>query len=130
MTDMYVELVAVERQLWAGQALQVSARTLEGDIGVLPGHAPILGVLADGGVVRIKRAEGDELVAAVHGGFLSVTKDVVRVLAENAELSEEIDPQRARAALDRAATAGPEDEDAAAARSRAEARLRAVGQLA
>jgi F-type H+-transporting ATPase subunit epsilon len=127
---MYVELVAVERQLWAGQALQVSARTLDGDIGVLPGHAPILGVLADGGVVRIKRAEGDELVAAVHGGFVSVSSDVVRVLAESAELSEEIDVARAKAALDRTAQADPDDEDAVAARSRAEARLRAVGQLA
>ena len=130
MSDMYVELVAVERQLWAGQALQVSARTLDGDIGVLPGHAPILGVLADGGVVRIKRSEGDELVAAVHGGFVSVSSDVVRVLAESAELSEEIDVARARAALDRTAQAGPDDEDAVAARARAEARLRAVGQLA
>ncbi|MDQ1701926.1 MAG: F-type H+-transporting ATPase subunit epsilon [Frankiaceae bacterium] len=130
MADMYVELVAVERQLWAGQALQVSARTLDGDIGVLPGHAPILGVLADGGVVRIKRAEGDELVAAVHGGFVSVSSDVVRVLAESAELSEEIDVARAKAALDRTAQADPDDEDAVAARSRAEARLRAVGQLA
>ena len=126
---MYVELVAVERQLWAGQALQVSARTTDGDIGVLPGHAPILGVLAEGGVVRIKRAEGDELVAAVHGGFVSVSSDVVRVLAETAELSEEIDVARAQAALQRASTAAPEDEDAVAARGRAEARLRAVGQL-
>ncbi len=130
MSDMYVELVAVERQLWAGQALQVSARTLDGDIGVLPGHAPILGVLADGGVVRIKRAEGDELVAAVHGGFVSVSSDVVRVLAESAELSEEIDVARAKAALDRTAQADPDDEDAVAARARAEARLRAAGQPA
>ncbi|MCU1679043.1 MAG: synthase epsilon subunit, partial [Frankiales bacterium] len=113
-----------------GQALQISARTLDGDIGVLPGHAPILGVLADGGVVRIKRAEGDELVAAVHGGFVSVSSDVVRVLAERAELSEEIDVARAKAALDRTANADPDDEDAVAARARAEARLRAVGQLA
>src|SRR5437763_11169011 len=103
---MYVELVAVERQLWAGQARQVSARTLDGDIGILPGHAPVLGVLAEGGVVRIKRSEGDELVAAVHGGFVSVTSDVVRVLAESAELSEEIDVSRAQAALDRANGAG------------------------
>jgi F-type H+-transporting ATPase subunit epsilon len=126
---MYVELVAVERQLWAGQALQVSARTTDGDIGILPGHAPIIGVLADGGVVRIKRAEGDELVAAVHGGFISVSADVVRVLAESAELSEEIDVARAQAALERASNAAPDDEDALTARARAEARLRAVGQL-
>lgn len=127
---MYVELVAVERQLWAGQALQVSARTIDGDIGVLPGHAPVLGVLAEGGVVRIKRAEGDELVAAVHGGFVSVTSDVVRILAERAELAEEIDVARAQATLDRTTNADPNDEDVAIHRYRAAARLRAVGQLA
>ena len=126
---MYVELVAVERQLWAGQALQVSARTIDGDIGVLPGHAPILGVLAEGGVVRIKRSEGDDLVAAVHGGFVSVSSDVVRVLAESAELAEEIDVSRAKAALDRTAQHDPDDEELAAAHFRAVARLRAVGQL-
>jgi len=80
--------------------------------------------------VRIKRAEGDELVAAVHGGFVSVGSDVVRVLAESAELAEEIDVARAQAALERNANANPDDEDAVAAVRRAEARLRAVGRLA
>lgn len=123
---MYVELVAVERQLWAGQASRVSARTHEGEIGILPGHAPVLGVLADGGVVRVYREDGGDVVAAVHGGFLSVTRDAVRILAEFAELADEIDVARAQAALERHRDA--EGDDARAARLRAEARLRAVGQ--
>ena len=126
MAEMYVELVAVERQLWAGEATQVSARTLEGEIGILPGHAPVLGVLADGGVVTIKRGDGTTLVAAVHGGFVSVSSDAVRILAESAELADEIDVARAKAALERSSG---DDDDARSARLRAEARLRAVGQL-
>jgi F-type H+-transporting ATPase subunit epsilon len=65
--------VSVEREVWSGEAVQVTARTTEGDIGVLPGHAPLLGQLAEGGTVRILQSGGGEVVAAVHGGFLSVT---------------------------------------------------------
>jgi F-type H+-transporting ATPase subunit epsilon len=105
----------------------VIARTTEGDLGVLPGHAPLLGQLSDGGIVRIRPEQGGELVAAVHGGFLSVTEDGVSVLAELAELSDEIDVSRAQAALDRARGAG-DDPDAQAAEHRAMSRLRAAGQ--
>jgi F-type H+-transporting ATPase subunit epsilon len=125
VAELHVELVSVEREVWSGQAVQVSARTTEGDIGVLPGHAPLLGQLADGGTVRIQQAGGGEVVAAVHGGFLSVTDQGVTVLAEVAELREDIDTARARAALDRARS----EQDLAAQR-RAESRLRAAGQPA
>ena len=125
MAELHVELVSVEREVWSGEAVQVSARTTEGDIGVLPGHAPLLGQLADGGTVRIAQAGGGEVVAAVHGGFLSVTDQGVTVLAEVAELREDIDTARARAALDRAR--GEQD---IAAQRRAESRLRAAGQQA
>jgi len=123
-----VELVSVERMLWSGEARMVIARTTEGELGVLPGHAPLLGQLADGGVVRIRQEDGDELVYAVHGGFLSVTADGVSVLAELAEPAAEIDVARAQAALERAQSAGDDDPDAAAAASRALSRLRAAGQ--
>lgn len=123
-----VELVAVERLLWSGEADMVIARTTEGEMGVLPGHAPVLGQLADPGLVKIHRSGGEgNLVAAVHGGFLSVSEKGVSILAEFAELSDEIDVERARAALARAES-GADDEDDTAAKARAQARLLAAEQ--
>ncbi|MDP9496085.1 MAG: F0F1 ATP synthase subunit epsilon [Actinomycetota bacterium] len=124
MADLHVEVVSVESEVWSGEASMLIARTTEGEVGILPGHTSLLGELAEGGTVRIQQAAGGEVVAAVHGGFLSVTDQGVTVLAEVAELSGDIDQSRARAALDRARTEG--DESAA---RRAEGRLRAVGAL-
>jgi F-type H+-transporting ATPase subunit epsilon len=125
MGSMHVELVSVEKPIWSGEASAVFARTSDGEIGILPGHAPLLGALEPGWVVRIEREGESELRVAVHGGFLSVRQDGVSVLAEMAEVSGDIDVDRARAALDRAAPdTGPEG---AAARNRAMARLRAAG---
>jgi F-type H+-transporting ATPase subunit epsilon len=121
---MTVEVVAVERRIWSGEATFVLARTTEGEIGVLPGHEPTLAQLEEAGVLRIDSADGETITAAVHGGFLSITPEGVTVLAEFAEVSEEIDVQRARAALERADRSEPEG---AAAAARAEARLRAAG---
>ncbi len=124
MADMHVELVAVERRLWSGGASFVLARTTVGDIGVLPGHEPTLAQMEEAGVVRIDSTDGGRLTVAVHGGFLSITPEGVTILAEFAELSDEIDVSRARSARDRADTSDPEG---AAAARRAEARLRAAG---
>ena len=124
-----VELVAVERLLWSGEADMVIARTTEGEMGVLPGHAPVLGQLADPGLVKINRTGGEgPLIAAVHGGFLSVSEKGVSILAEFAELSDEIDVERAQAALARAETGASDDEDDSAAKARAQARLLAAEQ--
>ena len=129
MATVHVELVSVERLLWSGEARMVIARTTEGELGVLPGHAPLLGELAAGGIVRIQQEDaGDELVFAVHGGFLSVTEDGVSILAELAERADEIDAARAEQALERARSAGEDDSEAGAAASRALSRLRASGQ--
>jgi F-type H+-transporting ATPase subunit epsilon len=128
VATVHVELVSVERLLWSGEASMVIARTTEGELGVLPGHAPLLGELAPGGVVRIQQEGGEELSFAVHGGFLSVTDDGVSILAEIAERSDEIDAGRAQQALERARSAGEDDDEAAAAASRALSRLRATGQ--
>lgn len=131
MATLHVELVSVERLIWSGEAAMVIARTTEGDLGVLPGHTPLLGQLAEGGVVRIRQDGGEELVVAVHGGFLSITEDGVSLLAEVAELADEIDVPRARTALDHARGAGDvaDPESAAhAAEQRALSRLRAAGQ--
>jgi F-type H+-transporting ATPase subunit epsilon len=128
VATVHVELVSVERLLWSGDATMVIARTTEGELGVLPGHAPLLGELAPGGAVRIQQEGGEELAFAVHGGFLSVTEDGVSILAEIAERSDEIDVARAQQALERARSTGEDDDEAAAAASRALSRLRASGQ--
>lgn len=127
MATMHVELVSVERLIWSGEVSMLLARTTEGELGILPGHTPLLGQLVDGGVVRIRREDDEEMVVAAHGGFLSVTKDGVSVLAEIAEMADEIDVDRARVALDRARAAG-DDPEAKAAEARAMSRLRAAGQ--
>lgn len=130
MATLQVELVAVERKIWSGEATMVIARTTEGELGVLPGHAPLLGELAPGGVVTIRVDGGEDLVVAAHGGFLSVTEQGVSILAETAEIASEIDVERARQALSRAEGAADDDEEALAAARRAQSRLRAAGQAA
>jgi F-type H+-transporting ATPase subunit epsilon len=119
-----VELVAADRTVWTGEAAMVVARTADGEVGILPHHAPLLGTLANG-VVQIRQDGGETVVAAVHGGFLSVADNRVGILAELAELSHEIDRGRAEQALERAGRDAVDDEDAQHALRRAEARLRA-----
>ncbi|GAA0720900.1 F0F1 ATP synthase subunit epsilon [Dactylosporangium roseum] len=80
--QLHVELVAVEEKVWSGDADMIVARTTEGELGVLPGHAPLLGQLAEPGQVRIKQS-GQEFAFDVSGGFLSVTATGVTVLAES-----------------------------------------------
>lgn len=126
MATMNVELVSVERKLWSGEASALFARTTEGELGVLPGHMPLLGELVPGWIVRIEREDQPQLRIAVHGGFLSVRKDGVSVLAEIAESEEDIDVERARQARQR--SEGDESPSGVAAHTRALARLRAVGE--
>ncbi len=123
MAELHVELVSVEREIWSGEATEVNARTTEGEIGILPGHTPLLGELAPGATVRISQPGGGDIVAAVHGGFLSVTDEGVTVLAEVAELKDDIDVSRAQSALERARSENDVDAEA-----RAQSRLAAAGQ--
>jgi F-type H+-transporting ATPase subunit epsilon len=137
---LHVELVVPDREIWSGSARMVVAKTLDGDMGVLPSHPPVLGVLAEGSVVRILDPEtageggeppaGGELIAAVSSGFLSVANDRVSILARNAALGSEVDVAAARAELEAsaegAATGGEEPAEASYAR----ARLRAAGEQA
>ena len=88
---LHVELVSVEREVWSGEADSVVARTTEGEIGILPGHAPLLGQLAEGFDVRILQGSG-EIAVNVSGGFLSVTDQGVTILAESATLPGESSP--------------------------------------
>jgi F-type H+-transporting ATPase subunit epsilon len=124
VSTLKVQLVAADRPIWSGEASIVVARTAEGDIGILPGHEPVLAVLADSATVTIRTSDG-ATVAAVHGGFLSVAKDNVSILAETAELAEEIDAERAKLALERLARGSGEEPDTAGefAQHRAETRL-------
>lgn len=119
MAEMTVEVVSVEQRVWSGSATLVSAQTTEGEVGIMPGHAPMLGQLVEGGVVSITTTDGERRVAAIHGGFLSVTGPKVSVLAESAEWSQDIDIDAARRVLDDA-DSGETD------RLRAKGRVKAV----
>ncbi len=70
-----VSVVSAERALWSGAAKSLVAKTPEGDIGILPGHEPVLALLVDSAPLRIEEADGSRLVVAVHGGFFSVAGD-------------------------------------------------------
>jgi F-type H+-transporting ATPase subunit epsilon len=118
--ELKVELVAADHQVWSGEARLVVAKTTEGEIGLMPGHEPVLAVLVPG-PVTIRPTDGEAVVAAVHSGFLSVADDTVSVLAEVAELADEIDVERARAAMEANTGDDPASVDA---RRRAETRLR------
>lgn len=98
-SGMEVSLVAVEQKLWSGTATIVSAQTTEGEIGIMLGHEPVLGQLIEGGTVSITTTDGEKLIAAVHGGFLSVTGKTVTVLAESADFADDIDVEAARAVV-------------------------------
>jgi F-type H+-transporting ATPase subunit epsilon len=80
-SNLTVEVVSPEKRVWSGEATMVSARTLEGDIGILPDHAPLLGVLVEG-TVSIKSTDGSSHDFAMSGGFISVSKNRVSVLGE------------------------------------------------
>ena len=83
--QIHVDLVAVEEAVWSGEADIVIAKTVEGEVGILHGHMPLLGQLAEPSQVRIRQSGGDQLIFDVSGGFLSVTADGVTVLAESCE---------------------------------------------
>ena len=82
---MQVDLVAADAAVWSGQATLVVAKTVEGQIGLMPGHEPMLAILA-GGEVRITLEGGEVITANADQGFLSVENNVVTVVARAAEL--------------------------------------------
>jgi F-type H+-transporting ATPase subunit epsilon len=120
---LQVELVAADRTVWSGEAKMVIARTTEGDVGILPDHAPLLSLLVDG-VVDVRTADDETWIAAVDAGFLSVAGNRVSILAEHAQMSHDIDLEKARADLERAEQAGEQTDGAEEAVSAAWARAR------
>src|ERR1043165_10315721 len=128
MATMQVELVSPERVVFSGEATQVITRTVGGgEIAFLANHAPFVGALTENHT-RVTLADGRQLDVAVHGGFVQVGDNKVSILSDIAELGEDIDRERAMAAMERAEAAlrHSHDADAVAALSRAHARLNAT----
>jgi len=130
-----VELVAPDGEIWSGNARMVIAKTLDGNLGILTGHPPVLGILAEGSLVQILDPEDGgedsrEVVAAVRSGFLSVADDRVSILSRQAQLGHRVDAAAVKAELDATVeAAGPaaaEDESSDVRYSRA--LLRAAGE--
>lgn len=122
-TGLQVEMVAADRVVWSGEASMVIARTVEGDIGILRGHAPLLSLLTE---AAIEIAEPEGIVhAAVDGGFISVAGDRVSILSEHALLADEIKIDEERADLE-AAEGLPTGDERERRIRRASARIRAA----
>ena len=125
---MQVEVVSADRVVWSGKSSNIIAKTVEGDIGILPGHSPVLAVLVPGGVEIFTDDHNREIVA-VDGGFISVAQGRVSILSEYARMANEIsltqaekELAEAQAALD----AGAEDEETRQHFLRASAQVRAA----
>jgi F-type H+-transporting ATPase subunit epsilon len=96
---MHVSLVAADRELWSGEATVVNARTLDGELGVMAHHTPIMSVLAPG-QIDVRTVDDGHWVAAIDGGFISVANNRVSLLCEHAEMSHESDFDEARRKLE------------------------------
>ena len=125
--SLELEVATPERELVRERVSEVELRGKDGYMGILPGHAPLLGELGIGHLTYVSGRRRSTL--AVHSGFLEVLDDHVRVLADAAERAEEIDLERARAALRRAREAvinpapGADSHAALAELERAQARV-------
>lgn len=123
MATMQVEVVSAEKQLFSGEATELYARALDGEIGILPGHQPAV-IALDIGPVHVKLEDGTSERIAVHNGFLYVGRDRTIVLADTAELASEIDTTRAEARIRELEQQLATDEDAALRDSLTKARVR------
>ena len=86
MAELTVTVVSADEQVWSGQATMVVAKTQVGEIGILAGHQPLLGVLS-AGEVRITAADGGRIVANAEDGFISVENNTVTIAARAAALA-------------------------------------------
>jgi F-type H+-transporting ATPase subunit epsilon len=85
MAELKVSVVSADHEVWSGRAKQLIARTVVGQIGILPGHEPILAILGPG-EVRVTTLDGEVITASAEDGFLSVEHDTVTIVARNAAL--------------------------------------------
>lgn len=125
MATLHVEVVSAERTVWSGESSNIIAKTIEGDMGILPGHSPVLAVLAPS-AVEVQTEDGNREVIAVGTGFISVADGRVSILSEYAQLANEITLDSAKEDLDRATLALDADADDEDARSRYEHALAQV----
>ena len=129
---LQLEIATPERQLVSEQVTEVQIPGKGGYMGILPGHAALLSELGTGSLSYV--AGGKRRFLSLHGGFLEVHEDHVRVLANLAEPAEEIDVERARRALQRSQeqlinpALGVDPGAALAAMERAQARIAAFDQ--
>jgi F-type H+-transporting ATPase subunit epsilon len=86
--ELEVEIVAADHFVWSGPATMVRARTSDGEIGILPGHSPVLAVLA-AGELAIEPVSGERINVNVDGGFFSVDSNRVVIVADNATVGDE-----------------------------------------
>ncbi|MCK2036446.1 F0F1 ATP synthase subunit epsilon [Microbacterium sp. SSW1-49] len=80
-----VSLVSADAEVWTGEASLVVAKTVEGEIGFMSGHEPVLAILAEG-QVRITQTDGTKVLANAQDGFLSMEGDTLTIVAGNAAL--------------------------------------------
>ena len=131
---VHCDIVSAERQLFSGLVELVVAAGSEGDLGIMPGHAPLLTRLKPG-PVRVVKQNGEEEVYYVNGGFLEVQPKLVTVLADSAERAHDMDEAAAEEAKQRAKEAleGKHSEmdysSAAAQLAESVAQLRAIQQM-
>ena len=85
MAVLNVSLVSADQEVWSGEASMVVAKTVEGEIGILPGHEPILAILASG-EVRVSAVDGSHVRLRADDGFLSVEHNRVTIVSRVAEL--------------------------------------------
>ena len=129
-----LEVATPERELVCEPVRDLQVPGKNGYMGILPGHAPLLGLLGIGTLTYVSASDGKKRCLSIHQGFVEVLEDHVRVLADVAERAEEIDIERARAALQRAQeeglnpALGVDPGAALAAMMRARARLAAAEQ--
>ena len=83
--SLAVSVVSADAEVWAGEASLVVAKTVEGEIGFMSGHEPVLAILAEG-QVRITQADGSKILASAQDGFLSMEGDDLTIVAGNAAL--------------------------------------------
>jgi len=101
VSTFLLEIVTPERKVYAEPANMIIAKGVEGELGILPNHIPLVTPLKISSITVKKQGSKDEIIA-VNGGFMEVRKDKVVILAESAELPEQIDVDRAKAAKERA----------------------------
>jgi F-type H+-transporting ATPase subunit epsilon len=126
---MQVEVVSADRVVWSGESSNIIAKTVEGEIGILPGHEPVLGVLVPSAVVIFCEGGGRREVVAVDGGFISVSQGRVSILSEYARMADEITVAQAEKELaeaQRVLDTGDGDDEDRKHLLRATAQLRAA----